>query len=253
MYYPDESVKDVARAVRRTVSAVRSKARVLGISKGRRPFTVKEIRTIKARYANEPTSAIAADLMRPLHSVYQCAGRHGIKKSPTFLASIRFQPGSEIGKPFRFPKGHVPTNKGARRPGWYSGRMRETQFKRGHKPHTWRPVGTILADSMGYLRIKVRERKPGEECSGWHRDIWPLLHHKVWIELHGPIPPKHVVVFKDRDRGNVAIENLELITMAELARRNAMWNSLPRELALAIQLNGVLKRKLRRNYGKKQN
>ncbi len=44
---------------------------------------------------------------------------------------------------------------------------------------------------------------------------------------------------------------LELISMAENAHRNRMWNRLPRELAEAIHLNAQLKRKIKRSlHGK---
>jgi hypothetical protein len=58
-----------------------------------------------------------------------------------------------------------------------------------------------------------------------------------------------MVAFKDGDRSNCAIENLELRSMADNARRNNMWGRLPRELAEVIQLNGALKRKVRRLNG----
>lgn len=136
--------------------------------------------------------------------------------------------------------------------------MKETQFKKGQRSgkaaQNWRPIGSILPHADGYLRIKVREAVHGEEAYGFgNTKVWPLLQRKMWEDHNGPIPPKHVVVFKDKNRQNCAIENLELISRAELARRNRMWNILPRELAEAIQLNGVLKRKLRRIDGEKQN
>jgi hypothetical protein len=183
-----------------------------------------------------------------------------LKKTDSFLASeesrCRLRKGSQIGARTRFPKGHVPANKGLKRPGWSAGRMKETQFKKGCRTgiaaRNWQPIGTILPDSEGYLRIKVREAQHGKEASGFgNTKVWPLLGRYVWEENKGPIPPKHMVIFKDRDRSNCAIENLELISMADNARRNCMWATLPRELAEAIQLSGVLKRKLRSLHGEK--
>lgn len=128
--------------------------------------------------------------------------------------------------------------------------MRETQFKKGCRAgaaeNKWLPVGSIRADSEGFLRIKVREALPGEPAGFGNGKAWPLLNRHTWEQHHGPIPPKHIVAFKDGDRSNCAIENLELISMADNARRNTMWKRYPREVALAIQLNGVLKRKIRR-------
>ena len=88
----------------------------------------------------------------------------------------------------------------------------------------WRPIGTILADSEGFLRIKVREGTKGEPYGFGNTKIWPLLNRHVWQQHNGPIPECHIVVFRDRDRANCAIENLELISMADNMRRNTIHN-----------------------------
>lgn len=220
----------------------------------RQIWTDAEVERLKARYADEPTAAIAAALGRSAGEVYRKAAKLGLHKSEAFRrspASGILQKGQTRpeGVPHQFPKGHVPANKGLRRPGWSSGRMRETQFKKGQMAGAakkkWKPIGTIMPDTEGYLRIKLRERIPGAGENGWNSKVWKLYQHQVWEAANGPIPPKHIVVFKDGNRSNCALENLELISMAENARRNRMWNRLPRELAEAIQLQGVLKRKLR--------
>jgi hypothetical protein len=151
----------------------------------------------------------------------------------------------------------VPANKGLRRPGWHAGRMQETQFKKGDRSgiaaKNWRPIGTILPDAEGYLRIKVREAVHGKEPTGFgNTKVWPLYGRYVWEQHKGPIPPKHLVLFKDGDRSRCVIENLELLSMADNARRNSMWNRLPPELARVIQLNGALKRQIRRLSGRNE-
>ena len=151
----------------------------------------------------------------------------------------------------QFKPGHVPANKGQRRPGWSAGRMRETQFKKGERTgiaaRNWKPIGTISPDSYGYLRIKVREAVHGAEPTGYGNvRVWPLLQRQIWQQHNGPIPPGHVIVFKNGDRADCAIENLDCVPRSELAHRNQMWGRYPQELAAAIQMNGCLKRKLRR-------
>jgi hypothetical protein len=136
--------------------------------------------------------------------------------------------------------------------------MRETQFQRGNRTGVaatnWVPIGTIRTDADGYLRIKVRDAVYGKEPTGYGNVRgWPLYSRWLWEQHHGPIPPKHIVTFKDGDRAHCVIENLELLSMADNARRNSMWSTLPRELAELIQLNGALKRKLRTASGKEQN
>jgi hypothetical protein len=181
----------------------------------------------------------------------------GLHKTPEGCGWLRKGETSPGCEKAWFPKGHVPANKGVRRPGWFAGRMRETQFRKGQRSgiaaKNWKPIGTILPDGEGYLRIKVREAVCGKEATGFgNSKVWPMYNRYVWEQHHGPIPPQHLVVFKDRDRANCSIENLELISMAENARRNSMWTNLPRALALTIQLNGALKRRLRRLNGKEQ-
>jgi hypothetical protein len=128
--------------------------------------------------------------------------------------------------------------------------MRETQFRKGERSgvaaRNWRPIGTVLTDTDGYLRIKVREAVCGVEATGFgNTRVWPLLQRHVWERKRGPIPPAHAVVFRDGDRKHCTIGNLECISRAELMRRNSLWRQYPRELAEVIQLNGALKRKLR--------
>ena len=38
------------------------------------------------------------------------------------------------------------------------------------------------------------------------------MHRVVWEQHHGPIPPKHVVRFKDGNTMNWDISNLEMIS-----------------------------------------
>jgi hypothetical protein len=180
----------------------------------------------------------------------------GLSKSQEFLAEhCRLRKGSNIGAEFRFGKGHAPANKGLRRPGWSPGRMKETQFKKGERSgvaaKNWVPIGSIKADPEGFLRIKIREAEHGQEATGFgNTKVWPLYSRYVWEQHHGPIPPGHIVKFKDKDRSNCAIENLEVISTADNMRLNSMWAVMPRDLAEVIQLNGALKRKLRFKEGK---
>ena len=57
------------------------------------------------------------------------------------------------------------------------------------------------------------------------------------------MPPKHAVRFKDGDRTNIAIENLELIHRGNLMRKNSVHN-LPKELVRVVQLRGAVVRQI---------
>ena len=206
-----------------------------------KPWTPNEVGRLIRLYADTPTAELASLLGHPLWSVYGKARSLGLSKSPDFIesaASGRLRRGGDKGKETRFPKGHVPANKGLRRPGFSPGRMRETQFKEGRKPHTWRPIGTERLYG-GYLQRKVTD-------TGYPPRDWQPVHRLIWEDANGPIPSGHVVIFKDGNRSNVALSNLELVSRAELGRKNVMWNRYPRELAETIQLAGALKHKINR-------
>lgn len=217
----------------------------------RRFWSVYEEAILRLHYPDSRTEHVALYLDRSVVSVYQHAAILGLKKSEEWLAGpegyyLRRHP--ETGAKGRFKPGHATWNKGLRRPGWAPGRMRETQFKKGERrgaaARNWNSVGTIVVDSDGFLRIKVREYRSGERAGYGNTNVWPLLNRLVWRRHFGPIPPGHKVGFKDADRSNCAPENLELISDAEMMRRNSV-HTLPAELVRVIQLDGVLKRKIR--------
>jgi hypothetical protein len=204
-------------------------------------------------YPHVKTEKIAALLGRKIGAVYQLAAKMGLTKTAEFRASaesgyLRKGEWREGTVATRFQKGQTPANKGLRRPGYAPGRMRETQFKEGCRTgvaaENWCPIGTIRADSEGYLRIKVREGVKGEAYGFGNTRIWPLQQRHVWEQEKGPIPPGHVICFKDEDKVNMAIENLECIPRRELMLRNSSQRWGPEVFGL-IQLRGALNRKIR--------
>lgn len=105
----------------------------------------------------------------------------------------------------RFPKGHIPVNKGKKGMGGYP----PTQFKKGHKPHNYLPVGTERVNGDGYIDIKIAD--PNK---------WKAKHRILWEEAHGPIPDDHVLIFADKDKLNCQLDNLMLVTRAQAAVLN---------------------------------
>lgn len=212
----------------------------------RRFWTKEDDRKLARLYPDLPTNLVAKELGRTKSSTYGHAKKIGVSKSAAFLAEFcRLQKGSVIGIDGRFQKGSVPKNKGLRRPGWVRGRMAETQFKKGQTPPKTYPVGTITANSDGYLRIKVSDNPESRGQKGGSSKNWEFVHKRVWEAAHGPIPPGHRIWWKDRDHANNDIANLELLSDAEHMRRTTIHN-LPPELKETIQLAGRVKRAIRR-------
>lgn len=205
----------------------------------RRKWSDAELDMLAARYPHERTEDIARDLGRDLRGVYCKAKTMRLRKSTAFLstaASGRLQ--GRHGIATRFKKGQAPPNKGLRRPGWSEGRgrMKETQFKKGEAPHTWVPIGTEVVRD-GYRWRKTRDdQKPS-------RYNWQMVHHVVWTEANGPVPPTHRIVFANGDRTDLRLDNLACVSKAEHVK-NVGLHRLPKELIEVIQLRGALTRQL---------
>lgn len=198
---------------------------------------------IRERFPNERTQALADELGLTYSQLANRAFKMGIKKSYEFKMSDKSGRHNLIegGKKNRFTKGHTPFNKGKKMPKDIYEKCKVSMWKPGHRPHNWKPDGTILEriDKTGrvYKYYKVKDSH------------WILYHHKVWNDHYGSIPSKHVVSFKDGNSLNCDISNLELITMAENAIRNSIQRY-PLEVQQIIKLNAKLKKKIN---GKKQN
>jgi len=219
---------------------------------GKRLWNRSEERELKARYPHEPTAAVARALRRTTEAIYGRAEKLGVKKSAAYLlspAACRLRRGDNVGARFRFRKGHVPVNKGLRRPGYGPGRMKETQFKPGTRSgksaEHWMPVGaTRLCD--GYLYRKVSDVLAVPWTVNWKQE-----HVLLWTAAHGPVRPGHALRFKDGDRTHVQLENLELVSRRELMKRNSIHN-LPPALDKTIQLLGALHRQIRRKQDREE-
>ena len=101
-------------------------------------------------------------------------------------------------------------------------------FKPGDVPPNRRPLWSERIDSKdGFILIKVPERNPhtGFPTRYKHKHVW------VWEQANGPVPEGHAVVFRDSDKLNCSIENLILLSRAELLSLNLHgYREMPTEL-----------------------
>ena len=212
---------------------------------GKRLWSAVDDVLLLARYPHESTAAIARDFRRTVSAVYGRAAGLGLAKSAEYLASpaaCRLRRGDHPGAAFQFRKGHVPANKGLRRPGWAPGRMKETQVKKGERRgvavRLYRPIGTERISKDGYL-----ERKTNDDLPLQRR--WRAVHLLLWEANNGPIPKRRAIAFRNRDKRDIRLDNLQCISRRELMTRNSVHN-LPKPLVETIQLLGALNRQIRR-------
>lgn len=156
--------------------------------------------------------------------IYHRAHNLKLKKTPETRTRILNETAHkhlfELGKAHRFKKGQAPVNKGMKIEEYMSSegieRSSKTRFKKGHTPANTKHDGAITIrhphkqrGARPYLYIRLAKGK------------WQEYHRYLWIKQNGLVPAKHVIRFKDGNTMNCCIENLECISMAENAIRNA--------------------------------
>jgi hypothetical protein len=241
--YPSYPQNELTRLIGRSWVAIRSHAVKLGIQRitEHHAWTADEIAKLRQLYPETGTTEIAKQLSHSVHAIYGQAGILGLHKTKEFIAETfraKMLRPEHPGRRTQFKPGHIPANKGLRRPGWGPGRMKETQFKKGNRPQTWRPVDSTHITRDGYMERKTRDDLHG------HKN-WTLEHRRIWQNAHGAIPAGHIVVFRDGNKAHLTLDNLECISRRELLRQNSV-HRFPAELQRAIQLCGALKRQINR-------
>jgi len=217
------------------------------------PWSDAELALLRERYPHVATRIIAAEVGRSSPAVSAKAMALGMRKSAAFLASPasgrvqrgRTHPGMVA---TQFRAGHVPVNKGLRRPGWAPGRMAQTQFKRGRpasEARNYVPIGTEKYCSLrGVLLRKVTDDPAIVPAARWRP-----VHVLVWTAAHGPVPPGHIVIFRRGMKTLVAdeitLDRLELVSLKENMLRNTVQR-LPAPLPELLQLRGKLNAKINR-------
>lgn len=123
------------------------------------------------------------------------------------VANYKQRSGITSGVSKTFLKGTTPWNKGKSMPAHPN--SKKTQFKKGQRPVNHHKVGTEVVVKEGYISVKVAEP-----------NVWKLKHRIVYEEHYGKIPPSHVIILKNGNKKDTRIENLTLISRAQLAILN---------------------------------
>ena len=212
---------------------------------GRR-WTPRDLALLVELYPDFAAKHVAVVLQCSISRVCRKACELGLGKSAAFYASAR-SANALLAKQdhriaaHRFKPGQAAWNKGLH----YvtGGRSAETRFKPGNKSHTTLPVGSYRINPDGHLQQKIGE------ASGSNSKRWRNVAELVWVQAHGPVPPKHIVIFKPGMRSavleQITLDRVECISLAENARRNHPRNKSP-ELAKLVQLKGAITRQVNR-------
>lgn len=97
----------------------------------------------------------------------------------------------------------------------------KTGFKKGHVPHTYRPIGSErICSKDGYILIKVDNNRQ-----------WKLKHWVVYEQHYGKIPKGHCIRFLDGDKTNLDPKNLICVSRAVNAIINSCTTNLKELIA----------------------
>ena len=206
-------------------SSVRTLAYRMGLKKSRKWTKDMDARLVEM-YADTDNRIIAETLGSTPQGVASRAAKLGVHKSKEFMLMCAHKS--------CFKKGHIPANKGLKQTEFMSAeaieRTKVGRFKKGDMPSNLKNEGYERVNSYGYVEVK-------QETG------FAFKHILLWEKEYGPVPEGHMVTFKDRDKSNITLENLELITKEENMRRNSIHN-LPPEIVKTCQTIGRLKRKI---------
>ncbi|MDF1547144.1 MAG: HNH endonuclease [Bacteroidales bacterium] len=184
-HYKTMTVAKIAQELKRTKSAVQSKANDLGLRK-LLTWTNEMDKVVKELYPIMSASQVAKKLNTTKNAIKNRANVLKINKS---------------GNSGRFQKGHVPANKGKKMSPEHYEKSKHTFFKKGHHPGNIKRVGAVKMSRDGYYVIKTK-----------NPDKWEYVHRLIWKKHHKqPIKRNEIIVFTDGNKENLAIDNLEKI------------------------------------------
>lgn len=194
-------------------------------------FTKKEDQYLRDNYLLLPSCAMSRMLERSKSSARQRMKLLGIKVPAELIEQFKKQSHFKVGIP--------ASNKGLKQTQYMSAaaieKVSKSWFKPGANPSNTKHDGVITMrldkTKKRYQFIRVSEAN------------WIPLHRHNWMQINGAIPNGMKLIFKDGDTLNCSINNLELLTAAELMKRNSLHNY-PKPLAMMVQLRGALNRQI---------
>jgi hypothetical protein len=201
----------------------------------RRILTPEQVQEILKLYPNMESAKIAEMFNTSISNIYKTANRYKVKKSEDFNRSDksgRIQKGQRLSVATEFKKGVPNKYKGKKRAEFVKpSKLKNFHlWKKGNKPPNTGKDGEIRwRYSPGYYFIRISENN------------WEFYHRYLWYTTYGEIPEGYNVVFRDGNRRNCKIENLECISNAELGERNR-HTKYPLEIRKAIETRNKLDR-----------
>lgn len=168
-----------------------------------RLFTAGQAQFIRGQYKGRSMAEMTALFNR----------RFGTGMTVKQIRTFVHNRGIKSGRTGHFPRGHRPWNAGTK---GLTG-PNKTSFKKGNAPPNRKPIGAErIGSKEGFILMKVPEPDPytGFPTRYKHKHVY------LWEQAHGPVPEGMVVAFVDGDKTRCDLDNLMLISRAELLNLN---------------------------------
>lgn len=191
-------------------------------------FTPSDIDRLQQLYPNHTNREIAAIIGCSVYAVNNRAHILGLKKPAEFRLAVCRELGHKLvtsGARHRFPKGHVPANKGKKMPEGIYERCSRSMFKKGHLPKN------TLYDGAERIRID----RDGKSFTWVRLSVgkWKPKHVLQWERKYGKVPSGRILYCKNGNTLDCDPENWEPVTRAESMARCRLSDT-----TLAMQIAG---------------
>jgi hypothetical protein len=240
--YPEHGMTWVAERLGKTRSQIRSFVRNNKITRNNyyKIWSPEKIEKLIADFPHRKTEDIAAEMGFPYYTVSNKAYDLQMKKTTEFMAKHGQRLLGTSGVAHRYPKGHVPANKGKKMPDELKERIKHTFFQPGQLP------ATTVHFGKPYLYERIKDGNVIrlwfiQESTNKRSAYLAYLCHQNNIDLTGKKP-----ILKpgfDHSRPPT-IDDIEIVTNAENMLRNTIHNY-PEEIKTAIRLSSKLNKLIR--------
>lgn len=202
-----------------------------------RKWTEEELNIVREMYPNLFAWEIAKIIDRTPSQIQNKAFSLGVKASDEKIRrSGVIGANSPKAIAHQFKKGQTSVNKGKKMSAEMYAKCSRTMFKKGNVSANWKPKGTERMTEDGYIEVKIADKG---------LRMWRLKHRLVWEEANGKIPDGYNICFKNGDKTDCRLENLEIKSKEENMLDNSIHNY-PKELVDVMRLQGQLKRQIRK-------
>src|SRR5436190_4499988 len=164
-------------------------------------WTIQEEKLLTEKYPDFSTKDLVKLLKRSYSSICQHAIKIGLSKSEAFLNSDKsgriFNGICSNGTRSDFPLNAQPFNKGKKQSEWMSKeglkKVRKTQFKKGQRPKSAHPIGTVVIRTEAGKKYYYQNSRPLQVIN--------------WEKVHGKIPKGFFIRCKTYDTLNTESSN----------------------------------------------